>query len=210
MAKMLYQGHGSYRLTLDDGTVVYVDPFIGDGYDLAADLILVTHEHFDHNQVNKMPHALDCEIVRAADLHPLADAYLSTTSHGVLITAVQACNKNHPIDKCVGFILELDGVTLYASGDTSMTDDMRSGKLAAMGIDYAVFPGDGFYNMGIDEASECAKLVDARHSIPVHLVPMDDPNDPSQLFDRNKAESFKAPGRIIIEPGQTIELTAEA
>lgn len=206
MAKMLYQGHGSYRFTLDDGTVVYVDPSMGEGYNLAADLILVTHEHFDHNQVNKMPHALDCEIIRAADLHPTTDAYLSTTSHGVLITAVQACNKNHPIDKCVGFVIELDGISFYASGDTSMTDDMRSGKLAAMGVDYATFPGDGFFNMDIAEASECAKLVAARHSIPMHLVPMDNPNDASQLFSRKRAEAFTGPGRIIVEPGETIEL----
>ena len=206
MAKMLYQGHGSYRFTLEDGTVVYVDPFAGEGYGLDANLILVTHEHFDHNQVNKMPHATDCEIIRAADLHPVVDAYLSTTSHGVLVTAVQACNKNHPIDKCVGFVLELDGVTFYASGDTSMTDDMRSGKLAAMGIDYAVFPGDGFYNMDVDEASECAKLVGARHSIPLHIVPMNNPDDASQLFSRERAESFDAPGRIILEPGDTLEL----
>ena len=206
MAKMLYQGHGSYRFSLDDGTVVYVDPSMGKGYDLAANLILVTHEHFDHNQVNKMPHAIDCTIIRAADLHPTADAYLSTTSHGVLITAVQACNKNHPIDKCVGFVIELDGVTFYASGDTSTTDDMRSGKLAAMGIDYATFPCDGFYNMGVAEASECAKLVAPRHSIPMHMVPMDNPNDPSQLFSRKRAKAFTGPGRIIVEPGETIEL----
>ena len=206
MAKMLYQGHGSYRFSLDDGTVVYVDPSMGKGYDLAANLILVTHEHFDHNQVNKMPHAIDCTIIRAADLHPTADAYLSTTSHGVLITAVQACNKNHPIDKCVGFVIELDGVTFYASGDTSTTDDMRSGKLKALGIDYAVFPGDGYYNMDVAEASTCAMMVGARHSIPVHLVPINNPNDPSQLFDRKKAERFKAAGRIIMEPGDTLDL----
>ena len=76
MAKMLYQGHGSYRFTLDDGTVVYVDPFAGEGYDLPADLILVTHEHFDHNQIDKMPHAAGCEIIRAVDVHPVPDAYL--------------------------------------------------------------------------------------------------------------------------------------
>ena len=70
MAKMLYQGHGSYRFTLDDGAVVYVDPFAGTGYDVPADLILVTHEHFDHNQVEKMPHARDCLVVRACDLQP--------------------------------------------------------------------------------------------------------------------------------------------
>ena len=206
MAKMLYQGHGSYRFVLDDGTVVYVDPFAGGGYDLPADLILVTHEHFDHNQVKKMPHAKGCDIFRAADLHPSKKSYLTIESHGVRVTAVQACNKNHSVDKCVGMVLELDGVKFYASGDTSTTDDMRSGKLAGFAIDYAVYPGDGFYNMGIEEASECAKLVGARHSIPVHLVPVDDPNDASKLFSREKAEAFTGPGRIILAPGETLEL----
>ena len=208
MARMLYQGHGSYRITLNDETVVYVDPFAGDGYDLPADLILVTHEHFDHNQVEKMPHAPACTIVRAADTHPSLNEYLTLESHGVRITAVQACNKNHPIDKCVGFVLEFDGVTFYASGDTSMTDDMRSGKLAAMGIDYAMFPGDGFYNMDVAEASECAKLVDARHSIPIHIVPMSNPDDPNQLFSHKRAEAFTGPGRIILSPGDVLELEA--
>lgn len=206
MARMLYQGHGSYRFTLDDGTVVYVDPFIGDGYEAPANLILVTHEHFDHSQVNKMPHAADCSIVRAADVHPSPNDYLTIEDHGVRITAVQACNKNHPIDECVGFVLEFDGVTFYASGDTSMTDDMRSGKLAALAIDYATFPGDGFYNMDVAEASECAKLVDARHSIPLHLVPVNNPDDASQLFSRERAEMFTGPGRIILAPGETLEL----
>lgn len=206
MAKMLYQGHGSYRLTLDDGTVVYVDPFAGAGYDVPADLILVTHEHFDHNQVQKMPHAPGCSIIRAADLLPEPGDYRTLESHGVRVTGVQACNKNHPVNECVGMLVELDGITFYASGDTSMTDDMRSGKLAEAGIDYAVFPGDGFYNMDVAEASECAKLVAARHSIPVHLVPMSDPSDPSQLFSRERAEMFSVSGRIIVEPGETLDL----
>lgn len=208
MAKMLYQGHGSYRFVLDDGTVVYVDPFAGEGYDLAADLVFVTHEHFDHNAIDKMPHAGGCEVVRAANVHPAPGEYLTVESHGVRATAVQAENGNHPIDECVGLVLELDGVTFYASGDTSMTDDMRSGKLAELGIDYAAFPGDGFYNMNVAEASECARLVGARHSIPVHLVPIDDPSDPAQLFSRERAEAFQAPGRIILEPGDELELEA--
>ena len=206
MAQMLYQGHGSYRFLLNDGTVVYVDPFVGDGYDLPANLILVTHEHFDHTQVQKMPHASGCTIIRARDVHPTPSDYLSIESHGVRITAVQAYNKNHPVNECVGFVLEFDGITFYASGDTSTTEDMSSGKLKALGIDYAVFPGDGFYNMDVAEASSCAALVGARHSIPVHLVPMSNPDDPSQLFSRERAEAFKAPGRIIVEPGETLEL----
>lgn len=206
MAKMLYQGHGSYRIVLDDGTVVYVDPFIGEGYDLPADLVVSTHEHFDHNQVDKMPHAAGCKVLRVADFHPAPGEYRSFESHGVGIQPVQAYNKNHSVDQCVGLVLSFDGLTFYASGDTSTTDDMSSGKLAAMNLDYAVFPGDGFYNMDVAEASECARLVGARHSIPVHLVPMDDPNDPSQLFSRERAEAFQAQGRIIVEPGEELQL----
>ena len=206
MTTMLYQGHGSYRFKLNDGTIVYVDPFAGEGYDESADVVFVTHEHFDHNQVDKMPHNAGCEIFRAADVHPAPEEYLTVESHGVRASAVQACNKNHPVDECVGLVLELDGLSFYASGDTSMTEDMKSGKLAAMAIDYAVFPGDGFYNMDVTEASECAKLVAAQHSIPVHLVPIDDPSDPAQLFSRERAEEFKARGRIILEPGGELEL----
>ena len=205
MAKMLYQGHGSYRFTLDDGTVVYVDPYAGEGYDAPADLVLVTHEHGDHNQVGKMPHAEGCTIVRAVDVHPDAGTFLTVESHGVRASAVQAYNENHAPDECVGFVLEFDGVTFYAAGDTSMTDDMRSGKLEAIGIDYAVFPCDGFYNMDVDKASECARLVAACHSIPVHIVPVHDMAHP-ELFDRDRAEAFRAAGRIILEPGEEIEL----
>ena len=205
MTTMTYLGHGSYRFVLDGGTSVYVDPFAGDDYDTPADLVLVTHEHGDHTEVNKMPHADGCSVIRAADVHPDESTYLTVEDHGVRITAVQAYNKFHPIAECVGFVLEFDGIAFYASGDTSMTDDMRSGKLAALGIDYAVFPCDGFYNMDVDEASECAKLVGARHSIPVHIVPVHDMSNP-QLFDRDRAEAFTAPGRIILEPGEALAL----
>ena len=217
MTTMLYQGHGSYRFTMNDGTVVYVDPFAGEGYDAPADLILVTHEHFDHNHVDKMPHAEGCTIVRgepiAAKLHaarragaPFAGNDFEVESHGVRILPVQAQNGHHPIDKCVGFVLWFDDVSFYAAGDTSTTDDMRDGNLAGLHLDYAVFPMDGKYNMGVDEASECARRVNAAHSIPVHMVPVDNPNDPSQLFDAKKAEAFNAPGKLILHPGDRIEL----
>ena len=52
MAELLYQGHGSLRLTTAAGTVVYIDPFMGDGYDVPADLVLVTHQHYDHRSID--------------------------------------------------------------------------------------------------------------------------------------------------------------
>lgn len=206
MAEMLFQGHGSYRFTLDDSTVVYVDPFYGDEYELEADLILVTHDHFDHVSTDKMPHADGCTIIMPKDLHPSVDVYESTESHGVKVTAVEAYNKNHPKAECVGYVLEFDGVRFYASGDTDMTEDMKSGKLASMHLDYATFPCDGVYNMDVDEASECAKLVAAKHSIPVHESPIDSASDTHKEFDEDKVENFHAEGRIIMVPGAVLHL----
>jgi hypothetical protein len=40
--KLLYQGRASLRFTAEDGTVMYVDPYIGNGYDLPTDIILIT------------------------------------------------------------------------------------------------------------------------------------------------------------------------
>ena len=45
MAILLYQGHGSFRLSTDGGKVIYIDPFASEGYGVPADLILVTHQH---------------------------------------------------------------------------------------------------------------------------------------------------------------------
>ena len=213
MAQMLYQGHGSYRLTTNSGTVIYVDPFAGEGYDVPADIVIVTHDHPDHREVNKMPHSSDCLVFWPQDFLPAPGDYKqlfvpeprSEKPRGVRMSAVQAYNKNHPIDECVGVVIEFDGISFYAAGDTSTTEDMTSGKLRNMMIDYATFPADGFYNMDVDEASKCAELVDAIYSIPVHLVPVHDPND-ATIFSRERAEAFQAPGRVILEPGEVLQL----
>lgn len=208
MTRMLYQGHGSYRFVLENGTVVYVDPFAGEGYDLPADLIFVTHEHDDHTCVDKMPHADGCTILRAADFLAIGHA-ATIESHGVRATNYLASNQYHSPAECVGLALELDDVKFYAAGDTSITEDMSSGTLAELAFDYAVFPCDGFYNMDPAEASDAARLVKAKHSIPVHLVPVHDPANPT-IFDREAAEAFQAEGSIILEPGQELELVHEA
>ena len=63
MPKLFYQGHGSFRLTSDDEAVIFIDPFIGEGYDIPADLILITHQHPDHNQVDLITQKPGCEII---------------------------------------------------------------------------------------------------------------------------------------------------
>lgn len=196
MAKLYYQGHGSFRLRTDGGTVVYVDPYAGNGYDLPASLILVSHEHYDHTATDKCAKKDGCMIFRAADLLENGE-YRSVSAANVKVTAVPAYNKNHPKDACVGFIIETDGLKIYAAGDTSKTDYMS--EMAGMALDWAILPGDGIYNMNVHEASECAKLIGAKHSVPIHLKP-------GALFDRKTAEQFSCEGRVIVEPGEEIIL----
>ena len=196
MAKLLYQGHGSFRLNTNTGVVVFIDPYIGSGYDLPADLILVTHQHDDHNQVHLITQKPGCTVI--SNVEALADGKHNMFSvNGIEIEAVQAENKNHPPDQCVGYIITVDGLKLYFSGDTSITSQMAS--FAAKKLDYAFLCSDGFYNMSLAEAAECAQLIGARHNVPVHIKP-------GELFDRSLAEQFNGPNRMIIEPGEEIEL----
>lgn len=196
MAKMLYQGHGSLRFTMDDGTVIYLDPFAGEGYDLPADYVFVTHQHYDHNAVDKMPHAPECKIITEKD--SLRDGQYHTFNFGNFqVRAVEAYNSHHNKAECVGYILLLDGKKIYCAGDTSTTNDMA--KMEPMKLDYALLPTDGIYNMGPEEAAKCAETIGASHNIPIHMAP-------GELFDRALAEKFSAPNRMIIAAGEEIEL----
>jgi len=195
MPKLLFQGHGSYRLEADDGKIVYVDPYKGKGYDAPADVILVTHQHTDHNKINRPAKKNDVRLITNEEA--LAGGQHNSFDLGWMqIQAVEAQNKNHDPKKCVGYIITLDGVRIYAAGDTSTTKQMET--LAALELDYALFPCDGFFNMGLDEAAECAKLVGAKHNIIIHPKPGES--------IRKKAEAWNAPGKLILEPGQEIDL----
>ena len=196
MPKLLYRGHGSYRLTTDDGRVIYIDPYAGEGYDAPADLVLVTHQHGDHNQIQLCAQKLGCRIITNEDALA-GEKHNSFDLDGILIEAVEAKNKNHSPKECVGYIVTLDSVKIYASGDTAKTEQMVT--FAGRQLDYAIFPGDGFYNMGPEEAAECASVIGAKHNIIIHLKP-------GALFDREKADKWNAPNKLIVEPGQEIAL----
>lgn len=199
MARLLYQGHGSYRITTSGGKTVFVDPYIGEGYAPKADLVLVTHEHSDHNKISLLTCGEDTVMLRVANML-VEGEYRTETHHGVTVTAVPAQNKNHKIDQCVGFLIRVDSLLIYASGDTSKTDYMAEiGKLSP---DYALLPMDGYYNMGPEEASECAAIIKARHTIPIHVWP----SDKGLLFDRARAEELHCQGRLIVAAGEEIEL----
>ncbi|MFP3154415.1 MBL fold metallo-hydrolase [Lachnospiraceae bacterium ZAX-1] len=205
MAKLYYQGHGSYRVTTDDERVIYVDPYAGDGYDLPADLILVTHQHHDHNKVKLVTQKQGCRVITNVEAL-LGDKHNRFDIDGILVESVTAKNLLHNPKKCVGYLLTVDkpnragSIKIYCSGDTSKTKQMDT--FAARKFDYALFPCDGRANMGLKEAADCARVVGAKHNIPIHLKP-------GSLFDRERAGKWNAPNKLVVEPGQEIILCSE-
>lgn len=200
-ASLLYMGQASIRVTTAEGKVIYIDPFSGDDYDLPADLILVTHNHPDHNQIDKITHRnKDCRIITQDEA--ILDGVHQVFELGcVTVEAVEAgYNKNHDVNHCVGYVLTFsNGSSVYVTGDTSTTEQMP--KLAKKEIDYAFFCCDGRFNMDLEEAAACARLVNAKHNIPYHMAPGAPGN-----FDREIAEQFEAENRIIMSPGDILRV----
>ena len=143
-----------------------------------------------------MPHAPNCRVVTEKDAIR-GGQHLTFNFTTFQVRAVEAYNSHHKKTECVGYIFLLDGKKVYCAGDTSTTAQMAD--MAKMNIDYALLPIDGVYNMGPAEAAKCAAMIGAAHVIPVHMAP-------GQLFDQQKAEQLDVPNRLILHPGEEIEL----
>ena len=182
-------GHDSIRI--DAGLTIYIDPFkIQPGP--PADLILITHEHFDHcspEDVAKIQKD-DTVIVTekdsakklSGDVRVLAPGD-SLTVKGIEIEAVPSYNINkkfHPkANNWLGFILTVDGTRVYHAGDTDLIPEMTD-----INADIALVPVSGTYVMTANEAVEAALAINPSLAIPMHYG--------SIVGDTNDAETFKS------------------
>jgi len=199
MPKLFYQGHASFRIETDGGRVIFIDPFAGLGYKTPADMILVTHEHYDHNDVSKVIQKTGCVCIRAKDAL-FGGAYRTFKEHGVYVKAFPAYNSHHPQGTGVGYLLRFDGTCLYHAGDTDFIPEMND--LAKEEIDYALLPIDGFYTMSPQDATQAALAINPKHMIPMHMKP-------GALWDYHQAMMVTAPMAMLMKPNDLIELKKE-
>ncbi len=200
-SRLTYIGHASLCITTPEDKVIYIDPYAPGDYSAPADLILVTHDHYDHNNIGLIENRTeDCAVITQNEA--LKDGTHQTFDLDyVTIEAVEAGNNpNHSITECAGYVITLsDGCRIYISGDTSTTEQMA--KMADMNIDFAFLCCDGQYNMGIEEAAECAKRINAGVVVPYHTIVQE-----GVYFSREQADAFPADNKIILEPGDELEL----
>lgn len=191
-------GHASVKIVSKDGKVIYIDPYYNGDYTQKADLVLVTHEHDDHNGISLVTLNENGKILKSSDMLK-GGTYEKVDINGINVEAFAAENSNHNKTECVGYIITVDGITIYHAGDTSKIAEMNS--LADKNLDYALLPTDGVYNMSSEEATECANIIKAKHSIPIHVT------IGQADYDFENAKKFTAKSGMLVEYGKTVELT---
>ncbi|MEM3832129.1 MAG: MBL fold metallo-hydrolase [Thermoprotei archaeon] len=181
--KISWLGHDAFRLK--NSKVIYFDPYEISGRD-KADIILITHEHFDHMSIGDIKKIADQHTVIVApsicgnDLKGLKVKEIKLVKPGdkinvenIEINAIPAYNVNkfrspgrvfHPKeDGRVGYIVMFDGVKIYHAGDTDLIPEMKD-----LQPDIALIPVSGTYVMTADEAAEAVKTIKPKVAIPMH------------------------------------------
>jgi L-ascorbate metabolism protein UlaG (beta-lactamase superfamily) len=178
-------GHSGFRIRTGRA-VVYIDPYRVPQGSPPADLILVTHGHYDHfspQDVERLSKRGTWLVGPAAvaervsgQVHSIAPGELLEDElvRGVHVAAVAAYNTSkrdaegrlfHPPDAgWVGYELNLRGERLYHSGDTDVIPEMDS----VTGVDVALLPVSGVYVMTAGEAAEAARRIQPRVAVPMH------------------------------------------
>jgi L-ascorbate metabolism protein UlaG (beta-lactamase superfamily) len=178
-------GHSGFRIRVGRA-VVYIDPYRVPEASPPADLILVTHGHYDHfspQDVERLSTRSTWLVGPAAvaervsgQVHSIAPGELLEDElvRGVYVGAVAAYNTSkrddqgrvfHPREAgWVGYELNLRGERLYHSGDTDVIPEMDS----VTGVDVALLPVSGVYVMTAEEAAEAARRIQPRVAVPMN------------------------------------------
>ncbi len=181
-------GHASFKIKAGD-LVIYIDPWKVKKDE--ADLILLTHSHFDHlspDDVRKIQRK-ESVIIGTKDSLSKLKGDLRTIKPGdkievddIKIETIPAYNIGkayHPkTSGWVGFVINIDGLKIYHSGDTDSIPEMKK-----LRVDYALLPIGGTYTMTAEEAAKIANVFQPKVVVPMHWGTI--------VGSENDAERFK-------------------
>ena len=172
--KIKWLGHAGFKIKKKK--VIYIDPYQINETE-QADIILITHEHYDHCSLD------DIELLKKEDTIIIGPEKAVKNLdgknviivkpgdrkevEGIVIDAVPAYNigkKFHPKEKGnVGYVINIEGIKIYHAGDTDLIPEME--KLA---VDIAMLPVGGDYTMNAEEAAAAANKIKPKIAIPMH------------------------------------------
>ena len=201
--------HSAIRI--NKGKIIYVDPFHLEKQYNDADIILITHSHYDHFSKE------DIEKVKKDDtkIYITKDLLEETKSIGFVednivtinpneiyyeddieINTIRAYNINkqfHPKENnWVGYILKIQGFTYYIAGDTDITEENRK-----VNCDVAFAPVGGTYTMTANEAAVLVNEIKPKIAVPVHYGEIVGSKEDGQRFVEKLENGIE--GKILIK-----------
>lgn len=163
--------------------VLYFDPYLIPAAAHDADLIFITHEHYDHfepesiaklkkdNTLLVAPESMKKKVLSesgiAAENCLFYQPGESFEAGGVAAETIPAYNKLKPFHpkgkKWQGYVVTMDDTRYYVSGDTDVNEDIKKVR-----CDVALIPIGGFYTMDWKQAAEYIAQLKPKAVIPTH------------------------------------------
>jgi L-ascorbate metabolism protein UlaG (beta-lactamase superfamily) len=226
MSSIWYLGHSGFEIELG-GTLIYIDLYldnserkVGVRRDIKApvkaeeidraDLIFITHEHFDHfekdtvekivGRTGALVIAPNC-VLRELSI-PSGNKMEAVVGDEFVVKGVEVkvMKAVHPQSSCpVGYIIKKGGKSIYHAGDT-----YEFGEMFDIKADYALLPVGGTYTMDTYSAYKAAKELNCRYIIPMHYNTHERIRQNMSEFSREIESNKVKP--IIMKVGDRIEI----
>ncbi len=205
--ELKWLGHSGFLI--ENSKVIYIDPYkIREGLP-KADLILITHSHYDHCSLEDMKKIVQdgTKIIMPADCQSKIARFDVQIKMEIIqpgqemdlgdlqISAVPAYNIDkhfHSKDEgWIGYLVKMKNVVVYHAGDSDLIPEMQ--KLTGhkqSGKDFvALLPVGGRFTMNFEEAAEAAKLIKPTVAIPMHYGSIVGSEEDAKEFKEICAES---------------------
>lgn len=193
--------HSSIRIS--EEKVIYVDPFRIETSYSDADIIFITHDHYDHYSEDDIdvikkdttvivaPIGLKERILRNGFKEDYIVSVEPGKSYNVgdstfeTVPAYNIIKSFHPKENnWVGYIIDIKGVRYYIAGDTDKTEESTKVE-----CDVAMVPVGGTYTMDAKEAAELVNMIKPKIAVPIHYGSIvgtkQDAQDFIKMLDKN-------------------------
>lgn len=208
---IIVNSHSSIRLDL--GEVLYFDPFHIEMETHDADVILCTHDHYDHFSPEDIAKIVkdDTVFVVPESSYKVVSSKLDVdasrivtvnagdkiTVKGIDIEAIASYNPNkqfHPKERgWVGYIAESKGVRYYVAGDTDVTEEAKQVK-----CNVALIPIGGTYTMTWQEGAELIKVIRPDYVVPTHYADIVGTREDGSAF-AEEIEKAGIPTKVVLK-----------
>ncbi|MCS7113523.1 MAG: MBL fold metallo-hydrolase [Nitrososphaerota archaeon] len=203
--RVRWLSHACFEIS--DGRIVLIDPYfkgnkLAPRYEGKPDIVLLTHEHFDHADTDFLSKVKPRIVVGPPSVrYPGIRVIRVGETLDLDGVKVSALNASHPQSRySIAYLLEYGGVRLLHLGDTYLD----AVKPLGLDVHLAFIPIGGTYTMNIDEAIEALDRIKPRLTIPMHFDTFPEIKaDPEEFRRKAEAKGYRV--RVLCI-GESIEI----